>query len=123
MYSYTERKIGSYFGADLYERCFDMPAYDSGYTIELDAAADKVINVDGFIVKNDESNTKIPFSYVLPPVTVGGGGASITNCVSYEAYDKTESENATVIINTNGDDMPTTEGGGIVKVQYTKVSE
>lgn len=123
MYSYTERKIGSYFGEDLYECCFDLPAYDSGYTIELDAAADKVINVDGFIVKDDEYSTKIPFTYVLPQVTVSGGGGSITNCVSYECYDKTESENATVIINTNGDDMPTTEGGGIVKVQYTKVSE
>lgn len=129
-YSTTERKIGSYFGEDLYEKSFNITADDydvsvAGYTIDLGETADKIVDCNGFIYSVNENDA--PYKLKLPinvePSRVLGVDRR-TNAIYTAIYDRAivESDiyNATVMIMTEATDYVSSTG--VIKVQYTKLS-
>lgn len=129
IYSLEERKIGSYFGEDLYEKSFNITAddYDVSngyYAIDLGESADKIINCDGFIYSTNESDAqyklKLPIN-VEPKITLPTNRN--TDALYTAIYDRAtvgnETYNATVMIFTIATDYISSTG--IIKVQYTKL--
>lgn len=129
IYSYTERKIGSYFGEDLYECCFDLSqdnydANEQAYTVDLGDNADKVIDCVGFIysinVQDEPYKLKLPIN-VEPKLTLPSDRK--TDTIYAKLYDRAVVQediyNATVFVCTNALDYA--GGDGIIKVQYTKL--
>lgn len=117
IYSYEERKIGSYFGEDLYEKCYNLPADENGYSFELEEYVNKIINVEGFIILTD--GTKIPIVFLTDGITQN----HLSTISNLQIFDKAGEDNAAVNIDHRGDLYPKTAGNGILKIQYTKVSE
>ena len=129
IYSYDERKIGSYFGEDLYEKSFNITAEaynseDNAYVIDLGETADKIINCDGFIYSANEND--IPYKLKLPLNTEPKLTLAVdrkTDTICTKIYDRatveSETYNAAVYIFVDATDYISSTG--IIKVQYTKL--
>ena len=118
IYSSDERKIGSYFGEDLYEKTFSIPNWDSEQTTyPISFNAKKIVAFDGYIADTTGVYYKIPVStpssnftnsYWLRPEIFNSESESDPVC-----YLDIRRRNGTV-------EFPDTDVNGFVKIQYTK---
>lgn len=114
IYSYEERKIGSYFGFDLYEKCIDVTGVTTGeesnVNIEIEGAnivVSAVLNINDQSSNHFESN----ISTTVYQDSVVGFYAIM--------HDYEDAENiGSVLIMTPENE---TTLNGFLKVQYTKV--
>lgn len=116
IFSYDERKAGSYFGADLYEKCIAVDETAEGYDVER---YDVIVNVPDaktmvdavFFTEADENGRK----FVSNALTS-------TSFSAYKGYNLTmhdyESEENPAAVEIVGEQNFVCKG--ILKLQYTK---
>lgn len=111
IFSYDERKAGSYFGADLYEKCIAVDETATGYDVTVDIADAKTMVDAVFFTEADENGRK----FVSNALTS-------TSFSAYKGYNLTmydyESEENPAAVEIVGEENFVCKG--ILKVQYTK---
>lgn len=119
VYSTDERKIGSYFGDDLYECCFPLPEYDAsnGYVIEV-PGSEKIINCEGLIISSDEEPTTVCFNCV--PTGSFSTASQVKSIVAF-MYDKTENYDSGAVYISCYNLTEYQTGLGFAKIRYTKI--
>ena len=119
VYSLEERKVGSYFGEDLYEKCVTIPDFDNSWaTVELEGV-DKIVNAYGRLI--DTAGATRFFGLTDLDTSFNASSAIMVYGYDYD-YDG-EGAIAEVDLNAKigtNSQIPTTNIDGFIKVQYTK---
>jgi hypothetical protein len=111
IFSYDERKAGSYFGADLFEKCIAVDETAAGYDVNVNIPDAKTMVDAVFFTEADESGRK----FVSNALT----SRSFSDYKGYNLsmYDY-ESEEYPAAVEIVGENHFVCKG--ILKVQYTK---
>ena len=121
-YSTTERKIGSFFDTDLYEKCyyFTSDDLDDANLYYFDSDISNIISAEcissskPLITLTNDGDTKI--------INNASSGSNLRLTQKYFDKDTTENEDACVQILSSGSDL-TNITNYLVKLRYTKVIE
>lgn len=116
IFSYDERKAGSYFGADLYEKCIavDKTAEASSLEVTVDIAdAKTIIDAVFFTEANADGEKFVSNAIVNPNVS-----SNIVRGYNLTMYDY-DSDELPASVKISGYESGYT-CKGILKVQYTK---
>ena len=121
VYSFDERRVGSYFGEDLYEKCFTLEDINECNSIVV-VGSDKIVNIDGFF---ETAEGKVSINSVVkwtnyPDMTVNNMSIATISFFDYDGEDDGYLFFDNTITQFNN--FLSTATGGIFKVQYTKRS-